>query len=396
MQKQLIKHLLAASFAGILSLASAAQPLTRAMIDENFAFAAQQYKLLGAQIPADRMPKTFANGKLETSATTWWTSGFFPGSLWLIYEATGDAAIRAEAEKRLKLQESVQRYTGNHDIGFMIYCSFGTAYRLTGNPAFKAIIDTAARWQITRYKPQIQTIQSWNSGERYKCPVIIDNMMNLEQLLWVAQQGGDKQYRDIAIAHANTTLKNHYRPNHSSWHVVDYDLSTGGIIKKVTHQGLADSSAWARGQSWGLYGFTVMYRFTKDKTYLKQAQDIANFLLNHPNLPADKIPYWDYDAQSGNNTLRDASAGSIMASALLELTQYVGKKDKAIYLAAAETMLTSLASEKYRAKAGQNGGFILMHSVGHLPGNSEVDVPLTYADYYFLEALGRYKKWYLK
>jgi rhamnogalacturonyl hydrolase YesR len=178
--------------------------------------------------------------------------------------------------------------------------------------------------------------------------------------------------------------------------VVDYDLATGQVIKKVTHQGLADSSAWARGQSWGLYGFTVMYRFTKDKTYLKQAQDIANFLLNHPNLPADKIPYWDYDAKGGNSTLRDASAGSIMASALLELAQYVGKKDKAIYLAAAETMLTSLASEKYRAKAGQNGGFILMHSVGHLPGNSEVDVPLTYADYYFLEALGRYKKWYLK
>jgi len=366
------------------------------MIDENFVFAAQQYKMLGAQTPADRMPKTFTNGKLETSATTWWTSGFFPGSLWLIYEATADKAILKEAEKRLKLQESIQRYTGNHDIGFMIYCSFGTAYRLTTNPAYKAIIDTAARWQITRYKPQIQSIQSWNGSERYKCPVIIDNMMNLEQLLWVAQQGGDKQYRDIAIAHANTTLKNHYRPNHSSWHVVDYDLVTGQVIKKVTHQGLADSSTWARGQAWGLYGFTVMYRFTKNRTYLKQAQDIANFLLDHPNLPADKIPNWDFDAPAGNTTLRDASAGSVMASALLELAQFAGKKEKTKYLAAAETMLTNLASDKYRAKTGQNGGFILQHSVGHFRANSEVDVPLTYADYYFLEALGRYKKWYLR
>ncbi len=373
----------------------AQQPLgMKDLIDRNFQLAALQYKLLYSHTPADKMPRYFANDSLTTSNTSWWTSGFFPGSLWLIYEATADEGIKQMAEQRLQLQEPMQRYTGNHDIGFMIYCSFGTAYRITGNPKYKQVIDTAAVYQLERYRPVVKTIQSWNSSNRYTCPVIIDNMMNLEQLLWVSQQSGNSRFSEVAITHANTTLRNHYRPDHSSYHVVDYDLQSGAILQKVTHQGLSNESAWARGQAWGLYGYTVMYRFTKNKIYLQQADAIAKFMTEHPNLPEDGIPYWDFNAKPGADTYRDASAGAIMASALLELAQYSAAAKK--YRAMAEKILRSLSSPRYLAAPNELGGFLLKHSVGSIPHNSEVDVPLTYADYYFLEAMKRYKEWVIQ
>lgn len=367
------------------------------LIDEQFKFAAQQYKILESNTSHDVMPKTFnaEKNKLETSDTKWWCSGFFPGTLLYIYEYTKDAEIKKDAEKRLAILEKEKHYTGNHDLGFMMYCSFGNAYRLFGKPEDKATIDTAAASLATRYRPSIKAIQSWNSSKIYSCPVIIDNMMNLELLSWVSDNGGNAKYKEIAITHANTTIKNHFRPDYSSYHVIDYDLNTGKVLKKITAQGAADSSAWSRGQAWGLYGYTMMYRFTKDKNYLKQAKKIAKFILNHPNLPEDKIPYWDFDAPNIPNALRDASAGAVVASALLELGQYANKSEKKLYVASAEKMLESLSSDKYRAKLGENGGFLLMHSVGSIPHKSEIDVPLTYADYYFLEALLRYKNWYL-
>jgi unsaturated chondroitin disaccharide hydrolase len=367
------------------------------LIDEQFSFAAQQYKVLSKNVAGDVMPKTFntKTNKVETSDTKWWCSGFYPGTLLYIYEYTKDSEIRTEAEKRLAILEKEKHFTGNHDLGFMMYCSFGNAYRLFRKPEDKATIDTAAASLATRYRPSIKAIQSWESSKRFKCPVIIDNMMNLELLSWVSDNGGDPKFKEIAITHANTTIQNHFRPDYSSYHVLDYDLATGKVIQKITWQGTADSSAWARGQGWGLYGYTMMYRFTKDKNYLQQAKNIAKFILSHPNLPEDKIPYWDFNAPNMPNALRDASAGALVASALLELGQYATKKEKKQYVAAAEKMIQSLASDKYRAKLGENGGFLLMHSVGALPFNSEVDVPLTYADYYFLEALQRYKKWYL-
>jgi hypothetical protein len=275
-----------------------------------------------------------------------------------------------------------------------MYCSFGNAYRIFGDAAYKDVIFKAAASLATRYRPSIKAIQSWNSNERLKCPVIIDNMMNLELLHWVSDHGGESRFKEIAVTHANTTLQNHFRSDYSSYHVVDYDLNTGGVLKKITWQGAADSSAWARGQAWGLYGYTMMYRFTKNKTYLAQAQHIAQFILQH--LPADKIPYWDFNAPGIPDTYRDASAAAIIASAFLELGQYVAAKEKTVLVNTAEKILRTLASPAYRARAGENGGFILLHSVGSIPHKSEVDVPLTYADYYFIEALKRYKDWYLK
>lgn len=367
------------------------------LISENFSFAAAQYKLLAKNTPADVMPRNYvaSESKLVTSNTTWWTSGFFPGSLWYIYEFTKDTAIKAEAERRLSIIEHVKNYTRDHDLGFMMYCSFGNAYRLTNNPAYKEIILTAAETLTKRYRPSIRSIQSWDSSARFRCPVIIDNMMNLELLCWSGDQTREVKYKVIAIDHTESTLKNHYRPDFSSYHVLDYDLATGKVTAKKTAQGFSDESAWARGQSWGLYGFTLMYRFTKEPRYLQQAKNIANFLLNHPNLPKDKIPYWDYNATDIPSAYRDVSAGSILASALLELGQYAEGKEKDKYVSTAKTILQNLSGVKYRNKAGENGGFILKHSVGNIPGKSEVDVPLTYADYYFLEALMRYKNWYL-
>jgi unsaturated chondroitin disaccharide hydrolase len=367
------------------------------LISEQFSFAAQQYKVLSKNVPADVMPKTFdvKTNKVETRNTEWWCSGFYPGTLLYIYENTKDAEIKTEAEKRLAILEKEKYFTGNHDIGFMMYCSFGNAYRLFGRPEDKITINTAASSLTTRYRPNAKVIQSWESDDKNTCTVIIDNMMNLELLNWVSDNGGDSKYKEIAITHANTTLKNHFRPDYSSYHVLEYNLNTGEVIKKKTAQGAADSSAWARGQGWALYGYTMMYRFTKDKRYLLQAKNIAKFILNHPNLPEDKIPYWDFDAPNIPNALRDASSGAVIASGLLELGQYATKTEKKQYVTVAEKIINSLSSDKYRAKLGENGGFLLMHNVGSIPHNDEVDAPNTYADYYFLEALMRYKKWYL-
>ena len=367
------------------------------LIQENFDFAKKQYLVLRDHTPADRMPQYYdaTKNKWITSDTKWWCSGFYPGSLLYIYEYTKDTAILNETYKRLAILEKEKHYTGNHDLGFMMFCSFGNAYRILGNPAYKTTVDTAAASLSTRYRPSIKAIQSWNKSKNFECPVIIDNMMNLELLSWVSDHGGDPKYKEIAITHANTTIKNHFRPDYSSYHVIDYDLKTGKVLKKKTWQGYADASSWSRGQSWGFYGYTMMYRFTKNKAYLNQAEKIAKFILNHPNMPADGVPYWDFNAPNIPNELRDASAASVFASGLLELGQYVSKSKRKKYVAFAEKIIRSLSSDHYRAAFGENGGYLLKHSVGAIPFKSEVDTPLTYADYYFLEALLRYKNWYL-
>ncbi|WP_225976420.1 glycoside hydrolase family 88 protein [Mucilaginibacter ginsenosidivorax] len=369
----------------------------RKLVTGDLVFSVKQYKSLMNILPTGKMPKTYdaATNKLVTSDADWWCSGFYPGTLWYLYEYSADTVLKREAEQRMAIIKQEAFNSGNHDLGFKIFCSFGNAYRLTGQEEYKQLVQTAAKSLATRYRPSIKSIQSWDSSAMYKCPVIIDNLMNLELLEWSSKNGGDKQFDDIAVNHANTTLKNHFRPDYSSYHLIDYDLSTGKAMRKITRQGAADSSAWSRGQAWGLYGYTMMYRFTNDSRYLVQAKYIARFILTHPRLPADMIPYWDFDAPGIPNTYRDASAAAVMASAFLELSRYTGGQSKTLYIVAAEKIIRTLSSPLYRAKPGTNGGFLLKHSVGAIPFNAEVDVPLTYADYYFVEALIRYKKWYL-
>ncbi|MDO7172535.1 glycoside hydrolase family 88 protein [Mariniflexile sp. AS56] len=320
-----------------------------------------------------------------------WTSGFFPGELWMMYDLTDNAIWKERAIKYTEYLESEQFNTGTHDVGFMMYCSYGHGYKTTGSSKYKDILIQTAKSLASRYNPTLKSIRSWDhSTSLYTFPVIIDNMMNMELLLWASQETGDPYYKNIAINHTNTTLKNHFRGDNSSYHVVDYSPEKGEIIKKVTNQGYADESAWSRGQAWGLYGFTVMYRATKDEAYLKQAERIAKFILSHKNLPEDKIPYWDFDAPKLPNEPRDASAAAIIASGLYELAGY--SKNSIEYLEVADTMLKSLSTEKYLNKKGTKYGFLLSHSTGNWPRNSEIDEPIVYADYYYLEALNRKKR----
>ncbi len=373
------------------------QQTLKDIIQTNFQFADSQYRYMMTLTPKDKMPQSYdaKENKFIAREIQWWCSGFYPGSLWYIFEQTGNPVIKQEAERSLAVIEPNQTFTGNHDLGFMMYCSFGNAYRLTKNEKYKDIIFRSSESLATRYRPSIKAIQSWNKNAYFNCPVIIDNMMNLEMLSWATDNGADAKYKDIAITHANTTMANQFMKDYASYHIVDYNLETGKVARKATWQGAANNSPWARGQGWGLYGYTMMYRFTKNKKYLKLAQNIAKFIINHPNLPADKIPYWDFEAPLMPLAKRDASAGALMASALLELATFTNGKDKQLFIDNAEQMIISLASDKYRAKYGTNGGFLLQHSVGALSLNSEIDVPLVYADYYFLEALKRYKDWYL-
>ncbi|GGE26455.1 MULTISPECIES: glycoside hydrolase family 88 protein [Sphingobacterium] len=361
---------------------------------------AKQYQHLVSVVPANKFPKTFEAGEQKFSNSSWWCSGFYPGTLLYLSEGTGNSTLKQAGLDKLKELEKEQFNKGTHDLGFMLFCSFGNALRLTGDSSqYQPILKTGAESLTSRFNPTTKTIRSWDHNV-WKFPVIIDNMMNLEFLMELSKTTGDKKYADVAITHANTTMKNHFRADNSSFHVIDYDPKTGEVLAKQTAQGAADESAWARGQAWGLYGYTMMYRETKDKAYLKQAQKIADYILKNPNLPADLIPYWDFDKDKipsdsktySRRSLRDASAGAIIASALLELSQYSKGKVGKEYLRKAEEMLKSLSSETYFVKDGSNGGYLLAHSVGALPLNSEVDVPLTYADYYYVEALIRYQR----
>lgn len=388
-----------------------------------FDVAKQQSILLASQLDSLDIPKTFEKGELVTTNAKWWCSGFFPGTLWYIYEYTGDEEFRTLAERESAKIEYLKNRTDDHDIGFQINCSFGNELRLTGNEACKDILYTAAKSLATRFDPEVGCTRSWNN-KLYSFPVIIDNMMNLELLMVGSQLYGDEALAEVARTHANTTMVQHFRDDYSTYHLVDYDPETGDVIRKITVQGYEDWSSWSRGQAWALYGYTMMFDLAKDAAYLTQAENIAEMLLKR--LPEDGVPYWDFDAAEllqgkpysetaaqkleeskaleqgldkewagvvDGKILRDASASAIIASALIKLSQLTQNEELSKEcLAMAETQLRTLASEEYLATPGEIGGFILKHSTGHYHGNKEIDVPLTYADYYFLEALLRYQE----
>ncbi len=365
----------------------------RQSLDQQFKDAAAQYHIIMDHLPPDKFPKTWSpeTSQYEFSNSSWWCSGFYPGTLVYLFEQTGDSTLLAEVRKRLNWMEIEQYNTHTHDLGFMMMSGFGNAYRVFPNSWYRDILITSAKSLMSRFDPTVGCIKSWDSQNPDDYLVIIDNMMNLELLFWVARETNRKEFYDVAVTHANTTLKNHFRKDNSSYHVLNYNARTGEVKEKKTAQGAADESAWARGQAWGLYGYTMTYRETKDPAYLDQARKIARFILRNPNLPEDKIPYWDFNAPDIPNAERDASAAAIIASALLELCKYVDEGESKEYVANAEIILNSLSHEPYKAAPGTNGGFILQHSVGDKPKNSEVDVPLSYADYYYIEALTRFK-----
>ncbi len=389
-----MKHILITVSAAILMISGCAKPdPIHEIADKVFELAQRQYRLMDVALEDGQFPKaTDAEGNLKTSDIDWWCSGFYPGSLWYTYEYTGDEKIRELAWKHTRnLEGLIGRHT-DHDIGFQINCSYGNALRLTGDST--AVIPTyvaAARQLASRLNPATGVTLSWDWRRNdWQYPVIIDNMMNLELLTAASRLSGDESLMDAAVSHASTTLKNHFRQDWSSWHLVDYDPVTGEVRSKETVQGYSDESAWARGQAWALYGYTMMHRETGLSEYLAAAEGIADMIVGR--LPEDGIPHWDFDAPAVDGAvLRDASTGAIMASAFIELSTLTKDPQKAgKYLDIARKQLTTLSSDEYLAQPGTNGFFLLKHSVGNIPGGTEIDVPLSYADYYFLEALVRY------
>ena len=401
------------------------------IIKENIANAeAQLAYLIKASEAGDtlRIPSTFKYGEIEFVPTDDWVSGFFAGTLWYMYELTGKEYYAEQAQKHTEILHDIQFLKWHHDVGFMVYDSYGNGLRLKNIPGYDTVLVNTAKSLATRFRPAAGILQSWNTDNPaqwqahrgWDCPVIIDNMMNLELLFKVSEQTGDDTYKNIAVSHADKTLENHYRDDFSTYHVIDYNDETGEVRGKYTAQGIADESRWARGQAWSLYGFTVAYRFTGDERYLQRAKDVANYLyVEEDNMPEDLVPLWDFDIVEFSNALpeneflyknlndkelpkqyteiRDVSSAAINASALYEL--YWHTKDE-FYKNIADKTIESLSTEAYRAKVGENGGFLFMHSVGSLPHSllniekgrttaHNIDVPLNYADYYFLEALLR-------
>jgi rhamnogalacturonyl hydrolase YesR len=350
--------------------------------------------MMEATLPDSLLPRTTnPDGTLRTNKPNWWTSGFYPGTLWYLYQFSADSEIKQIAQKRLKIIETQKYNERDHDIGFKILCSYGNAWQATGDSVYYYIILTAAATATLRFNESVGLIRSWDAADdttQYR--VIVDNMMNLELLFWATRHTGDSTYYKIAISHADKTMHNHYRVDGSSWHLVNYDQKSGEVLAKRTVQGYNDESAWARGQAWGLYGFVMCYRETGNKKYLQHAEKIAQFLINHPDLPQDGVPYWDFNAPDIPDALRDASAVAIISSAMIELSQFADNHSKMEYLNFAHNVIRTLSTEEYRSKTGSNNNFLLMHGVGHLPEKSEVDVPLSYADYYYVEALMRIRE----
>jgi rhamnogalacturonyl hydrolase YesR len=333
-----------------------------------------------------------ANGTLKKVGEKDWTSGFYPGVLWMMYELTNDTMWMEEAVKFTGFLENEKYNDSDHDIGFKMMSSYGQGYRLTGNKDYREVLIQSARTLITRFNEKVGCIRSWDHHkDKWQYPVIIDNMLNLELLFWAGKETGDPVFTNIAIKHAQTTMKNHFRSDYSTYHVVSYDTITGKVLKRQTHQGASDESCWARGEAWALYGYSMAYRETHLPEFLSQAEKVANYILKIAKLPEDNIPYWDFSLAGVANEPRDVSAAAVMASAFFELGSFDVEKGKQ-YLEAGNRIMNSLESEIYFNEIGTNAGFLLRHSTGSKPSDSEVDVPLIYADYYFLEALLRKKQ----
>ena len=368
------------------------------VINNDINFSTRQYSLMLQQIGREgkvRIPKTIDKlGRMVYIPIDDWCSGFFPGSLCYLYQLTNDKSWLLQSRRFTEALDSIQYLTWHHDVGFMIGSSYLNIYRLNPNKAYKKAIIQTAKSLCTRFRKKAGVIQSWNvdrgwqSKRGWTCPVIIDNMMNLELLFEATRLSGDSTYWKVAVSHANKTLENQFRKDGSCYHVVDYDPNNGAVLHRQTAQGYADNSAWARGQAWAVYGYTVCYRYTHDRKYLDQAVKTLNFVMQNPNLPEDLIPYWDFDAPNIPNEPRDVSSAACIASALYEMNNYLPDNG---YTSLADRIIRSLSSPEYRAPLGKNGCFLLMHSVGSIPHNNEIDVPLNYADYYFLEPLTRRK-----
>ena len=408
--KALIGVLTAMASAVAFADLSADEAKLKAMLPEVFAKSAAHYRAIDAAatplmnagdvkeakphgerlVPHGWNAKT---GKPDMRSIYWWTSGHFPGSLWYLYEATGDEFFKDRATVWTESIAPNSKVTDNHDVGFIMYCSFGNARRLLKTDKYDALLLETADSLSKRFNSDLGLIRSWGAlDEKRNFLVIPDNMMNLELLEEAAKlPGGEGRFADVARSHATKTMAHHFRADGGTYHVLNYDQRPGfhGAVQEIRRgQGLSCETAWSRGQSWAIYGYAMMYRESKDPAYLAFAQKVSDFAIDNPNMPEDGVPYWDFGAPGEE---RDTSAASIMASGLLELSTFLPGEKGERYRAFAVKQLLSLCSEEYFAKQGENGDWLLKHGVGHKPERSEIDTPLDYGDYYFLEALLRFK-----
>ncbi len=350
----------------------------------------------GSGIDYTMMPRNIADSLdqwcCRKASKDEWCAGFWPGVLWYDYEYTRDEKVKTEAEKftaSLEFLSQIPAY--DHDLGFLVFCSYGNGYRLTKNPEYRQVILNTADSLATLFNPRVGTILSWpreREPRNWPHNTIMDNLINLEMLFWAAKNGENKCLYDIAVAHADRSMQSLFRPDYTSYHVAVFDTITGNLLKSVTHQGYTDDSMWARGQAWAIYGYTMIYRETKDPKYLDFVQHVADVYL--AKLPEDYVPYWDFSAPGIPNAPRDASAAAIIASGLLELSTYLPGERAEKYRSAAEKMLSSLSTDAYQSRKSKPS--FLLHSTGHWPNNSEVDASIIYADYYYIEALLRLKR----
>ena len=324
-----------------------------------------------------------------------WCDGFWPGILWMDYQNTKDEAVRKAAEGYTEsLKGIAYRPCYDHDIGFLMFCSYGKGYEVNHSQAYKNVILASADSLATLFNPIVGTILSWPrevKPRNWPHNTIMDNMMNLDMMLWAAKNGGNKLLYDLAVTHAKTTMQNHFRPDGSCYHVAVYDTISGDFVKGVTHQGYSDDSMWSRGQSWAIYGYTMVYRYTRNRMFLNFAQKVTDIYIKRLKETSDDfIPLWDMDDSRGTmGAPKDVSAACVVADALLELQQYVGGEKGEEYKQFALQTLVQLSTSKYQS--GKKNVAFLMHSTGHHPAGSEIDASIIYADYYYLEALNRVK-----
>lgn len=382
----------------LISCGGTPQTTEKAWVNENVTFAKAQ---IGNEIGVIEASGKVLNpvtlkqdGTVAYCGYADWRSGFFPGSVWYLYELTGDETLLPLAKKYTEAIEEAKNLTWHHDVGFIIDCSFGNGLRLTGNEAYKDVIVQAAKSLSTRFREKPGVLQSWNvdrgwqSERGWECPVIVDNLMNLKLMFDATRFSGDSSFYRIAVSHADRTLEEAFRPDGSCYHVIDYSIEDGTVRNRHTAQGYAHESAWSRGQAWAIYGYTVCYAETGNRKYLDQAIKTFRYMKDNKHMPEDCVPYWDMDAPKIPDEPRDASAAACIASALYQIST-MDVEDAGSYKTYADKIMHSLGSPAYRAALGTNGNFVLMHSVGSIPHTSEIDVPLNYADYYFIEALKR-------
>jgi unsaturated chondroitin disaccharide hydrolase len=379
--------------AAVALFAGCGQSKLDKQVDHALMYSQEQLRKTAETIndPLEFPAQTDQDGDWKTVDMYSWVSGFFPGCLWYAFENSGEEYFKTQATRWTESMEPVKEFTGNHDIGFMMMSSYGNGYRLTGREEYVDILLQSAESLTTRYHPGAGLIQSWNanSSRGWICPVIIDNMMNLNLLFWAAEHGGDDRYYEIAETHALNTIKTHVRDDGSTFHVVDVEPETGEIRGKFTAQGYEDESTWSRGQAWAIYGFTETYRNTNNEVFLETAKMLADYWLD--NIPYDYVPYSDFNAPNIPDESRDTSAAAITASALLELSTLVENNDDAErYYDAALNTIESLSSEKFMTEGHDSMG-ILRHATGRWSRNIITDLSLIFGDYYFMEAMLRYK-----